>query len=173
MDSRRAVNADPARLHGLGDFPNQLDLEEAVVVGGALPLHVIGTTVSIQRDRDAAHRLRDEDVELVGGVGAAAILQAVRSSTELGTLWRIDSQSRMRWPWISIASPSMMLTCPARLSAAAAAPDVISMSAIMILQQRPRDQRLWIAVQPKRVLNGSRQGPVRASRARYVAGCLE
>ena len=38
---RRAVDGDPPRLHGLGDLANQLDLEQAVVEGRVLHLHVV------------------------------------------------------------------------------------------------------------------------------------
>src|SRR6202035_3348231 len=38
---RRAVDGDAPRLHGLGDFPDQLDLEQAVVEGRALHLDVV------------------------------------------------------------------------------------------------------------------------------------
>src|SRR6266566_7600607 len=41
VSSWRAVNADPPGPHGLGNLPNQLDLEQAIVEGGALHLHVI------------------------------------------------------------------------------------------------------------------------------------
>jgi hypothetical protein len=36
VGGRSAVDGDPPRLHGLGDFPDQLDLEQAVVEGRAL-----------------------------------------------------------------------------------------------------------------------------------------
>src|SRR5882762_1452726 len=42
VSSWRAINANPPRLHGLGDFPDQFDLEQAIVEGSALHLHVIG-----------------------------------------------------------------------------------------------------------------------------------
>ena len=39
---RRAIDGDPPRLHGLGDFPDQFDLEQAVVEGCILDLDVVG-----------------------------------------------------------------------------------------------------------------------------------
>ena len=42
VGGRRAVDCDPPLLHGLGDFPDQLDLEQAVVEGRALHLDVVG-----------------------------------------------------------------------------------------------------------------------------------
>ena len=41
VGSRRAVDGDPPRLHGLGNFPDQFDLEQAVVEGRALDLDVV------------------------------------------------------------------------------------------------------------------------------------
>ena len=37
-----AVDGDPPRLHGLGDFPDQFDLEQPVVERGVLDLDVVG-----------------------------------------------------------------------------------------------------------------------------------
>ena len=39
---RRAVDGDPPRLHGFGDFPDQFDLQQAVVEGRVLDLDVVG-----------------------------------------------------------------------------------------------------------------------------------
>ena len=39
---RRAVNGDPPRLHGFGDFPYQFDLQQTVVEGRVLDLDVVG-----------------------------------------------------------------------------------------------------------------------------------
>src|ERR1700744_4032512 len=39
---RRAVDGDAPRLHGLGDFPYQIDLEQAVFEGDALHMDVGG-----------------------------------------------------------------------------------------------------------------------------------
>jgi hypothetical protein len=36
-----ATNGDPTRLHSLGDFSNQLDLEQAIIEGRTLYLNVI------------------------------------------------------------------------------------------------------------------------------------
>ena len=41
VGGRRAVDCDPPLLHGLGDFPDQLDLEQAVVEGCALHLDIV------------------------------------------------------------------------------------------------------------------------------------
>ena len=38
----RAIDGDPPRLHGFWDFPDQLDLEQAVVKGRILNLDVVG-----------------------------------------------------------------------------------------------------------------------------------
>jgi hypothetical protein len=51
-----AVDLDPARLHGLGDLPLQVDDEQAVLEAGALDLDVVGErelALEIAR-RDAA-----------------------------------------------------------------------------------------------------------------------
>src|ERR1700730_2585161 len=39
---RCAVNGDPPRLHRLGDLPEQLDLEQAILESRALHLDIIG-----------------------------------------------------------------------------------------------------------------------------------
>ena len=39
---RRAVDGDPPWLHGFGDFPDQFDLQQAVVEGRVLDLDVVG-----------------------------------------------------------------------------------------------------------------------------------
>ena len=39
---RRAIDGDLPRLHGLGDFPEHLDLEQAVVERRALHLNIVG-----------------------------------------------------------------------------------------------------------------------------------
>ena len=39
---RRAVDGDPPRLHGFGNFPDQSDLEQTVVKGRVLDLDVVG-----------------------------------------------------------------------------------------------------------------------------------
>jgi hypothetical protein len=38
----RAIDGDPPRLHGFWNFPNQFDLEQAVVEGCILDLNVVG-----------------------------------------------------------------------------------------------------------------------------------
>jgi hypothetical protein len=39
---RRAIDGGPPWLHSLGDFPDQLDLEQAVVERRALHLNIVG-----------------------------------------------------------------------------------------------------------------------------------
>ena len=39
---RRAVDGDPPRLHGLGNLPDQFDLQQTVVEGRVLNLNVVG-----------------------------------------------------------------------------------------------------------------------------------
>ena len=39
---RRAVDGDPPRLHGFGNFPDQFDLQKTVVEGRVLDLDVVG-----------------------------------------------------------------------------------------------------------------------------------
>jgi hypothetical protein len=49
----------------------------------------------------------------------AQILQGVLTPAELRALRRVMPHRRMRVPWISSLSPSMMLACPVRLAAIA------------------------------------------------------
>ena len=51
-----SIDGDPPRLHGLGNFPDQFDLEQAVVEGRVLDLDVVGQVeLPLERaGRDAA-----------------------------------------------------------------------------------------------------------------------
>src|ERR1700722_8746428 len=42
VGARCAVDGDPPRLHGFGDFSDQFDLEQAVVEARALHLDIVG-----------------------------------------------------------------------------------------------------------------------------------
>jgi hypothetical protein len=86
--------------------------------------------VLIARDRDTVHRaFCDEGVEIVRGLRAAAILQAILAAAELRASGASMPQRRMRVPWISSVSPSTMLACPIKSSAMAPSLDKISISA--------------------------------------------
>lgn len=66
--------------------------------------------VAVEADWQAGHRpSRDEGVEIVRGLRAAAVLQAVVIPQSWVLSGASMPQSRMRVPWISRVSPSMTL----------------------------------------------------------------